>query len=203
MIADVLNRANLPLGLSYKDGPWITPVNAPRPLELRSTEPVAPSLIKSRIVLVETIVSKDEALTMSPPGDVTDSIAGAELRAELRDELVDEKRNSISIEPTVTEKAPHKNAFDIQTTRGLELPSAEDMGTLRRVPNHIPLKLFSIAFIELCERFSYYGCTVVCKSSCPTLQPLRQTKADHSSSHQLHPAASSRWFYHWCYCQLR
>ncbi|KAH6987518.1 POT family-domain-containing protein [Ilyonectria sp. MPI-CAGE-AT-0026] len=98
---------------------------------------------------------------MSPPGDVTDSIAGAELRAELQDELVDEKKNSISIEPTVTEKAPHKNAFHIQTTQGLELPSAEDMGTLRRVPNHIPLKLFSIAFIELCERFSYYGCTVV------------------------------------------
>ncbi|KAF7549046.1 hypothetical protein G7Z17_g6660 [Cylindrodendrum hubeiense] len=94
---------------------------------------------------------------MSPPGDVTDSIAGAELRAE----LVDEKRASISAEPAITEIAPRKNAFHIADTSGLELPSDADMRTLRRVPNHIPLKLFTIAFIELCERFSYYGCTVV------------------------------------------
>ncbi|KAK2606189.1 hypothetical protein QQS21_003359 [Conoideocrella luteorostrata] len=37
----------------------------------------------------------------------------------------------------------------------------EELSTLRRVPNHIPLRLFTIAFIELCERFSYYGSTVV------------------------------------------
>ncbi|PHH81907.1 hypothetical protein CDD82_7598 [Ophiocordyceps australis] len=43
----------------------------------------------------------------------------------------------------------------------LEVPSQDDLATLRRVPNKIPLKLFTIAFIELCERFSYYGSTVV------------------------------------------
>lgn len=41
------------------------------------------------------------------------------------------------------------------------LPSGEDLRTLRRVADHIPPKLFTIAFIELCERFSYYGTTIV------------------------------------------
>ncbi|KAJ2957151.1 hypothetical protein NQ176_g11268 [Zarea fungicola] len=44
-------------------------------------------------------------------------------------------------------------------------PTAEELVTLRRVANKIPAWLFTIAFIELCERFSYYGSTVVCKSN--------------------------------------
>ncbi|KAJ2901511.1 putative peptide transporter ptr2-a protein [Zalerion maritima] len=40
-------------------------------------------------------------------------------------------------------------------------PSEEDFQTLRRVHGRIPLKAFTIAFIELCERFSYYGTIVV------------------------------------------
>lgn len=42
-----------------------------------------------------------------------------------------------------------------------DFPTEEDMVTLRRVSAHIPLKLFTIAFVELCERFSYYGSTVL------------------------------------------
>jgi POT family proton-dependent oligopeptide transporter len=33
--------------------------------------------------------------------------------------------------------------------------------TLRRVPQKIPWKIFTIGFIELCERMSYYGTVVV------------------------------------------
>ncbi|UNI18949.1 hypothetical protein JDV02_005178 [Purpureocillium takamizusanense] len=40
-------------------------------------------------------------------------------------------------------------------------PTAEELMTLRRVPNKIPLKLFSICFVELCERFSFYGATAM------------------------------------------
>ncbi|KAJ4148235.1 hypothetical protein LMH87_002715 [Akanthomyces muscarius] len=40
-------------------------------------------------------------------------------------------------------------------------PTTEELTTLRRVSDKIPAKLFTIAFIELCERFSYYGSTVV------------------------------------------
>jgi proton-dependent oligopeptide transporter, POT family len=45
-----------------------------------------------------------------------------------------------------------------------EFPTEEELHSLRRVPGHIPWKAFALAFVELCERFSYYGTTVVCKS---------------------------------------
>lgn len=44
---------------------------------------------------------------------------------------------------------------------------------LRRIGAPIPLAVYTVAFVELCERFSYYGTQVVCKyfsyprSSCP------------------------------------
>ncbi|KAG9234747.1 putative peptide transporter ptr2 [Amylocarpus encephaloides] len=40
-------------------------------------------------------------------------------------------------------------------------PTEEEFHTLRRVPDKIPWDIYTIAFIELCERFSYYGTTVV------------------------------------------
>jgi len=45
-----------------------------------------------------------------------------------------------------------------------ELPTEEELHTLRRVSDSIPWRVYTIAFVELCERFSYYGTTVVCKS---------------------------------------
>jgi len=43
-------------------------------------------------------------------------------------------------------------------------PTEEELASLRRVSGNIPYTAFWIAFIELCERFSYYGTTAVCKS---------------------------------------
>lgn len=43
-----------------------------------------------------------------------------------------------------------------------EYPTEEELTTLRRVSDEIPWRTLSIAFVELCERFSYYGTTVVC-----------------------------------------
>ncbi|KAK4241423.1 POT family-domain-containing protein [Achaetomium macrosporum] len=40
-------------------------------------------------------------------------------------------------------------------------PTEEELHTLRRVPDRIPWNIYTIAFIELCERFSYYGTTAV------------------------------------------
>jgi len=51
-----------------------------------------------------------------------------------------------------------------------EFPTDEEFHTLRRVSDKIPWRAYTIAFVELCERFSYYGTTVVCKLS--TLPPL-------------------------------
>lgn len=43
-------------------------------------------------------------------------------------------------------------------------PSKRDLETLRRVKGHISPIIYTIAFIELCERFAYYGTTAVCMS---------------------------------------
>jgi POT family proton-dependent oligopeptide transporter len=45
-----------------------------------------------------------------------------------------------------------------------EEPTAEELRTLRRVSGKIPWTAFTIAFVELCERFGYYGCQVLCTS---------------------------------------
>lgn len=37
----------------------------------------------------------------------------------------------------------------------------EDLQVLRRVSGKIPWQAYTIAFVELCERFSYYGSTIV------------------------------------------
>lgn len=44
-----------------------------------------------------------------------------------------------------------------------EFPTPEEMHTLRRVADHIKPSIYTLAFVELVERFSYYGTTVVCK----------------------------------------
>lgn len=44
-----------------------------------------------------------------------------------------------------------------------QAPTMEELTSLRRIPGKIPWIAFSIAFVELCERFSYYGTTIVCE----------------------------------------
>ncbi|KAI2467330.1 PTR2-domain-containing protein [Annulohypoxylon bovei var. microspora] len=44
---------------------------------------------------------------------------------------------------------------------GEEYPTAEELKTLRRVKGPINWIIYTIAFIELCERFAYYGTTAV------------------------------------------
>lgn len=44
---------------------------------------------------------------------------------------------------------------------GEEYPTAEELNTLERVKGPITWIIYTIAFIELCERFAYYGTTAV------------------------------------------
>jgi len=44
---------------------------------------------------------------------------------------------------------------------GLEIPTDEERDTLRRVPDKIPWAAYLIATVELAERFSFYGSSVV------------------------------------------
>jgi len=57
---------------------------------------------------------------------------------------------------------PEQNFNSIEAEE-FELPTEEDLATLRRVRGKIPWVAYSVAFIELCERFSYYGTTCVCE----------------------------------------
>lgn len=42
-------------------------------------------------------------------------------------------------------------------------PTPEEMKTLRRVTGKIPWTAYTVTFVELCERFSWYGTTAVCE----------------------------------------
>lgn len=44
---------------------------------------------------------------------------------------------------------------------GERYPTKEELDTLRRVCGKIPWLIYTIGFIELCERFAYYGTTAV------------------------------------------
>jgi len=51
--------------------------------------------------------------------------------------------------------------YGVGITADGEIPTEEELKTLRRVSDKIPFSIYTIAFIELCERFSYYGTTAV------------------------------------------
>lgn len=69
--------------------------------------------------------------------------------------------------------ADHKGSMDVTTHRqgsvsapaysddGDDVPTEEDLRTLRRVSGKIKWSMWTIAFVELCERFSYYGSSVL------------------------------------------
>lgn len=45
-------------------------------------------------------------------------------------------------------------------------PTSDELHTLRRVSAPLTFSVYTVAFVELCERFSYYGTQVVCKCCC-------------------------------------
>lgn len=85
-------------------------------------------------------------------------------KALQHDVEVSEKRQDPSQDLTI-EPAPA-----VQNTEGEEdealhkvYPSEDDLRTLRRISGHLHWTIFTVAFVELCERFSYYGTTAVCE----------------------------------------
>ena len=45
---------------------------------------------------------------------------------------------------------------------GDDFPTLDELNSLRRVAAKIPWKVYTIAFVELCERFSFYGTQILC-----------------------------------------
>lgn len=89
---------------------------------------------------------------MSDPVDASDLtyVAEAHVPSKHLAPPVEEKEVTVTPAPPV----PHDDR---------ERPTEEEEHTLRRVSDKIPWIAFSAAFVELCERFSYYGTSAVCK----------------------------------------
>jgi POT family proton-dependent oligopeptide transporter len=87
------------------------------------------------------------------------------------------------------EKNQHLPAYDtpdhlkgtIDPSAAADAPTEEEIHTLRHVSDKVPWDAFTIAFIELCERFSYYGTTAVFTNFIQQpLPPNSSTGAGHS-----------------------
>ncbi|KZV84008.1 PTR2-domain-containing protein [Exidia glandulosa HHB12029] len=83
----------------------------------------------------------------------TDVLAGA---AVAHIDPIDEKKHGHLEEDSDLHESIHDGIHD-----GLVLATADDLHTLRRIPDKIPWNAYLIALVEMAERFSYYGSTVV------------------------------------------
>lgn len=69
-------------------------------------------------------------------------------------------RGSMDVRKSGAEKHVATSVNDASVTSH-ELPTEEELRTLRRVSGKIKWSMYTIAFVELCERFSYYGAAIL------------------------------------------
>lgn len=110
-----------------------------------------------------------------PAMNVSDPVDQAEIaksKATSHDVAVNEKhdiavseKHDLEIEPAGPPAYTTTGDDDLKT-----IPTDEELATLRRVSGKLPWTTFTVAFVELCERFSYYGTTAVCKCHRITFQ---------------------------------
>jgi len=74
-------------------------------------------------------------------------------KSEVQPPVDNDRRSSKSL--------PGDNSTVLRGPNGEEYPTAEELQTLERVKGPITWVIYTIAFIELCERFAYYGTTAV------------------------------------------
>jgi hypothetical protein len=65
--------------------------------------------------------------------------------------------------PTFPEVGPNGEPLIKLGTRNDLRPIPDELATLRRIPGPIPWIAYTLALVEFCERFSYYGTTAVCE----------------------------------------
>ena len=113
------------------------------------------------------------------PGDITDAYAGdrhdpalalvSKLNRVIKALLIfpEQPPDTKHEGPAINHKVEVPPFYDGTATAQEEylddetLPTEEELATLRRIPDHIPVKAYTIALVELLERFSYYGTTAV------------------------------------------
>src|SRR5262249_7147274 len=129
-------------------GSWLTRSSSQHQRGYHNTKPYHPTAA----VLPELAnMPLGDALSSEPIGIAERNVEAAEIRKESI--AAAKERASVGARPGTAEAVAANE-------RGLQVaPTEEELSTLRRVPNSIPAKLLSIGFIELCERFSYYGCS--------------------------------------------
>lgn len=97
-------------------------------------------------------------MNASDPVDVAEI---AQSKAASHDVALNEKKPAVD-EWTI-DSAPHQVTYGADDAIDKHSPTVDELANLRRVSGKIPWAAFTIAFVELCERFSYYGTTAVCK----------------------------------------
>ncbi|TRX90668.1 hypothetical protein FHL15_008443 [Xylaria flabelliformis] len=93
----------------------------------------------------------------------TDIVDVAKGRApSLEEKVSTPDRDAIAMKDDVGPAASGSDTDEpLRGPNGEEYPSKRDLETLRRVKGRISPIIYTIAFIELCERFAYYGTTAV------------------------------------------
>ncbi|KAF7170541.1 hypothetical protein CNMCM5623_002956 [Aspergillus felis] len=105
--------------------------------------------------------------------NVSDPVEVAEVaraRAAAHDAQMNEKMDhKLSLAPSIEEVPPTSKEVGVSSAvydddhahLQRQFPSDEDFRHLRRVAGDIPWTAYTVALVELCERFSYYGTTAV------------------------------------------
>jgi hypothetical protein len=86
---------------------------------------------------------------------------------------IDFQAGTLAAEPNAAQPIDEKAALEHEVVDRAEgevevyegLPTQDELegeNALRRVSAPIPWTVYTVAFVELCERFSYYGTQVVC-----------------------------------------
>jgi len=102
---------------------------------------------------------RSNTITM-PAGDSSDMFGGAAIT--LQPEPLDmqhknHEAHTRDLPPVIEGKGTYQDEYLLDENA----PTVEEQLTLRRVSAKIPWRVYTVAFVELCERFSYYGTQIL------------------------------------------
>jgi POT family proton-dependent oligopeptide transporter len=120
----------------------------------------------SRHVSTSKVQGDDDEVELSlmaaHMADQVDFAAGHEhiVPYQQSDSLAEEKHMGLQTTDNDSERIVAYDGFDDSTLHP-DHPTDEELQTLRKVAGHIPWTAYLVGYVELAERFSYYGVTAV------------------------------------------
>lgn len=153
---------------------------------LKSSSPLGLLPSQPHSIVSFSLCASVPAAPIMNPSDTAEVAEIAKSAAFAHDAHPDEKRDRTSSElrpatsPEIEEvrETAEKGgfsssaAYEDDAALQKDFPSPDELRTLRRVSGKIPWTAYTVAFVELCERFSYYGTTAVCTSVTTPLYSL-------------------------------